>query len=80
MLQSTSEKNDMSTGINSRLARIEPLTVSVPEAAQLIGICSKRVYELAATPDFPAARIGKNIRIPVDGLREWINRQAAKPR
>lgn len=56
--------------------QFEPVAVSIPEAAHMLGICPKNMYSLAASDGFPAVRLGKRILIPVDGLRDWINRQA----
>jgi excisionase family DNA binding protein len=56
--------------------------LSVSEAAGPNWLNSnvKTVYKLVRTPGFPALRIGeKNIRIPVDLLKEWIERQAQEP-
>ena len=55
---------------------IDPMVLSVPEAAKALKICTKAVYSLANTPGFPALRLGKRIVIPVDGLRRWIDEQS----
>ena len=58
-------------------AQAEPIALSIPQAALMLGICEKNMYALAASDGFPAVRVGKKrILIPVDGLRDWINRQA----
>lgn len=64
------------TSRNVQDAQVEPVAVSIPEAALLLGICPKNMYALAASDGFPAIRLGKRILIPVDGLRDWANRQA----
>lgn len=48
------------------------------EAADAIGISRARAYELIASGAMPSIRIGGSIRVPVDALREWINRQLAE--
>ena len=55
---------------------LEPVAVSVRQAAQMTGICSKNMYALVASGDVPAFRLRKRILIPVDGLRTWVNQQA----
>ena len=54
--------------------RIERYTMSVPEAAEELGISTKIVYDLAHTADFPVISFGRRIRINREGLRLWINR------
>lgn len=53
--------------------RIERVTMSVEEAAQELGLCTKVVYELAHREDFPAFRWGRRVRINREGLRLWVN-------
>ena len=53
---------------------MEKLALSVPEAAELLGLNPKRVYELSRTPSFPAFRCGV---ISAEGLRDWVKQQAA---
>ena len=56
--------------------RLEPVAVSVQQAAQMTGICPKNMYALVAFGNVPAFRLRKKILIPVDGLRTWVNQQA----
>ena len=51
---------------------IEPLAVTVEQAAQItgIGICSMRM--LTRRPGFPRINIGTKIVIPVSALRRWL--------
>lgn len=45
------------------------------EAAEAIGVSRARVYELIASNVIPSIRIGTSIRVPVEDLRNWIDRQ-----
>lgn len=45
------------------------------EAAEAIGIGRSKVYELLASGELPSIRIGGSVRVPVDALRAWIDRQ-----
>lgn len=56
---------------------MEKLTLTVPEAAELLGLCKARVYELSRTPSFPAFKCGGRTVISTEGLREWVKQQAA---
>ena len=53
----------------------ERLTMSVAEAAQQLGICTKSVYTLTHRQDFPTIKIGRRTRISREGLAEWVRRQ-----
>lgn len=55
---------------------MEKLAVSVPEAAELLGMCPKTVYQLTRRADFPAFKAGNRTIISVEGLREWVKNQA----
>jgi excisionase family DNA binding protein len=50
------------------------------EAADAIGVSRARAYELIAAGIIPSVRIGTTIRVPVDALRSWIDRQVAETR
>lgn len=43
------------------------------EAAVALGIGRSKVYELISTGELPTVRIGRSVRIPVEGLRIWIS-------
>lgn len=58
--------------------RTEKLTLSVSEAAEALGICTKQCYDLTHVDGFPAIRIGRRIRVSKDGLREWIRNNEGK--
>lgn len=58
------------------VANLEPLAVSAPEAARLLGVSKPKVYELMGREDFPCFKLGGRTLISVDGLRAWVQRQA----
>ena len=60
-----------------RLQSIEPLTVTVPEAAKLIGISRRHAYELVASGEIPSVRFGGAIRIPRARLLAMIEGQTS---
>ena len=55
---------------------IEPLAVTMTQAAQLLGVSRPTVYRLAKIPGFPVVRLGGCTRVLVDDLREWARQQA----
>jgi len=53
---------------------IQPLTVTVEQAARLLGIGRSTAYELVHTGDIPSLRLGRRIVVPVHGLQALIGR------
>lgn len=47
------------------------------EAADAIGVSRSKAYELIAEGQIPSVKVGGCVRVPVDALRDWINRQLA---
>lgn len=58
--------------------KLEPMAVSAPEAARLLGVSKPKVYELMNRADFPAFKLGGRTLVSVDGLRKWVQEQAVK--
>lgn len=57
------------------MSAVESLTMSVEEAAQQLGICTKIAYQLTHRADFPTIKIGRRTRVSREGLREWVRKQ-----
>ena len=55
---------------------IEPLAVTMTQAAQLLGVSRPTVYRLAKMQGFPVVHLGGCTRVLVDDLREWARQQA----
>lgn len=58
--------------------KLEPLAVSAPEAARLLGVSKPTVYQLMNRADFPAFKIGTRTLISVEGLREWTRKPVSQ--
>ncbi|MGN0525187.1 helix-turn-helix domain-containing protein [Eubacterium sp.] len=56
--------------------KTQKLTLSVPEAAEIIGLSTARMYQVVRMEGFPAVHIGKRIFVSVKGLEQWIDKQA----
>jgi excisionase family DNA binding protein len=56
----------------------EPLTLSVTEAAGLLGISRALAYELVRTGDIPAIRLGRRIVVPRHSLLDLVGRNAVE--
>lgn len=49
------------------------LAVSISEAARLLGLSERKVWELKATGELPCRRVGRRVLVPVDGLRAFLS-------
>lgn len=54
------------------------LQFTVEEMAEQLRLSMPVAYQLCRRPDFPAIRYGRTIRIPVDGLRRWLDEHAGE--
>ena len=50
------------------------LTLSVQEAADQMGICRPKMYELIRSGEVPSIHIGKKIRIPHQQFLDWVTK------
>ena len=50
--------------------------LTLKDVQRLLGIGSTKGYELVATGEIPAVRIGRSIRINKRALEEWLEQQA----
>lgn len=67
MADSPKISNDKLTGIV-----MEPIAVTVQNAAKLLGISDRTLYDMTNMEGFPAFKIGNRTLISVEGLREWV--------
>ena len=57
---------------------MEKLTMSIPEAAKVLGISTSQMYVLARAEGFPSINVGKRILVSVKGLVRWVDQQAGQ--
>lgn len=55
---------------------MDKLTMTVEEAAKVIGVSRPVAYELAKQTGFPCVRVGRRLLVSVEGLRQWVLREA----
>ena len=53
----------------------EKLAISVPEAAELLGISKPTAYILVRRADFPAFKVGGRTLVSRTGLEAWVRKQ-----
>lgn len=52
--------------------RIQPALLRVSEACKIAAVGRSRGYEFVANGTWPSVRIGKSVRVPVEGLQAWL--------
>ena len=57
---------------------MERVALSVTEAAKLLGVSPKLVYNLCHAEGFPAFRVGSRTVVSRVGLERWVEEQAEK--
>ena len=55
---------------------MECLTITVKEAAGMLGVSLPTMYTLAKSGEFPVLRIGKSILILSEPFRKWVSQKA----
>lgn len=60
----------------SKIAQPTPLSVSVEDAARLVGHSRSGIYEVIAQGELKAFKLGKRRLILVTELKAWIERAA----
>jgi excisionase family DNA binding protein len=50
----------------------EKFLITPQEAAAMLGIGRTKTYDLIAAGQLPSVRIGRCVRVPLAGLRAWI--------
>lgn len=53
-------------------ADLNPVSVSVPRAAELLGISARSVWQLIRTGALPAARLTRRVLIPYSVLLQFV--------
>ncbi len=46
--------------------------------AELLSVSRTKVYQLVASGEIPSVRLGRSVRVPLHGLREWVLEQTSK--
>ena len=54
------------------------VALRVKEAAENLKIGASKTYQLIASGELPAVRIGGSVRVPVDELKAWVQQRVEK--
>ena len=57
---------------------MEKLTLSVAEAAAVVGISVRYMYDLVKTDGFPTIQVGRRLLVSAKGLERWLEEQSQK--
>ena len=57
----------------------ERLTLTVDEAADVLGVSRSLAYELVRRGEIPSLRLGRRIVVPIHGLETLVEEAAALP-
>lgn len=57
---------------------MEKLTLSVPEAAKVVGISTRCMYDVVKIKGFPTIQIGRRLLVSAKGLERWLEEQSLK--
>ncbi len=52
-----------------------PMTLTVPEVGEVLGISRAGAYELVRSEGFPHMKVGTRILVPRDKFLAWIDEQ-----
>lgn len=61
--------------MNDSRRLLDQLLVTEQEAARLLGVCGKTIYELRKRGELEFVPVGRGIRYEVQSLRDWIARK-----
>ena len=53
---------------------MEKLLLTVPEAAQALGVGRSQMYAMLARGQVPCVRLGRSVRVPAEDLTMWVRR------
>lgn len=54
----------------------EKLVYSIPEAAEVLGISTTKMYEVVRMEGFPVLELGRRKVVPIKPLEKWLEKMA----
>jgi excisionase family DNA binding protein len=52
----------------------DKLLLRVSEAQRILSLSRSTLYAMIASGKLPCVRIGRAVRVPIDGLKDWVKR------
>ena len=59
------------------MTTVEPLLLTIPQVAAMLGLGRSKVYDLIREEGLPTAKFGTAIRIPAEELKQWVKQRIA---
>ncbi len=61
--------------MTKKLTDINPLLLSIPQAAQKLGLSESCTRQMAYNGEIPVIRVRRRLLVPVRQLEQWIDQQ-----
>ena len=62
-------------GMQKKEVMLQPLLLSIPEAAKSLRLSRTKVYELIAVEGLPVVRFGRAVRVSTKALEQWVEQR-----
>jgi excisionase family DNA binding protein len=59
---------------------IEPISIRISEAVRVTGLSKSKIYQLIASGDIEAAKVGRATVVLVESLKSFLRSQRKRPR
>jgi len=59
------------------MTTVEPLLLTIPQVAAMLGLGRSKVYDLIREEGLPTAKFGTAIRVPAEELKQWAKQRIA---
>nr|WP_302600257.1 helix-turn-helix domain-containing protein [uncultured Cellulosilyticum sp.] len=69
---------DLTDKVEAQKKNIERLTLTVSEAAGVLGVGQNKMRQLTKVQGFPVIKVGTRILIPTSKFETWINDNVGK--
>lgn len=63
--------------LGDNLAGLEPLLVPVTQASAILCVCQRSIYDLMASGELKAAKVGRRTLIVYESLKDYAAKQSA---
>jgi excisionase family DNA binding protein len=62
-------------GMQKKEVMVQPLLLTIPEAAVSLRLSRAKVYRLIDVEGLPVVRFGRAVRVSVIALQEWVEQR-----
>ena len=59
------------------MTTVEPLLLTIPQVAAMLGLGRSKVYDLIREEGLPTAKFGTAVRVPAEELKQWVKQRIA---